>query len=179
MNPQAVFDKFLLKDDMEGAFNWVTEKLAWDPESIHLRGMTAFAFRLNDQFRMARMMAEDVLKEDPKEEWALATVFSTIDNMEAAFEQFSFFDENGFCLSHDWIGRFYCLGKKDEARKVIYCLSRFGSPKQKALLSEEWLVEGPPVEFGENQLEMEFEKIPSPFGKMKNRKNFKRNSGGA
>ena len=168
MDPQMVFDKYLMRDDMDGAFNWVTEKLAWNPDSFPLRGMTAFAFRLNKQYAMAHVMAEEVLKEDPGNEWALATVFSTTNRLDPLFNQFSFFDDKGFRLGHDWIGRFHCLGEADEARKVIYCISRFGSPQQKALLSEDWLVDGPPVEFGNNQLEMKFDKTPSPFGKIKN-----------
>lgn len=167
MDPRAVFDKFLLQEDMEGAFNWVTEKLAWDPESIHLRGMTAFAFRLNNQYWVARVMAEEVLKEDPCEEWALATVFSTTNNLDLLFTQFSFFNEGSFRLSHDWIGRFHCLKQEDEARKLIYCLSRYGSPLQKVELSEDWLVSKGIQEYGEKQLELVLESKDDELGKSK------------
>ena len=67
MEPQAVFDKFLRQKDIDGAFNYVADKLAWDPESVHLRGMTAFSFRLREQYAMARFLAEEVLKDEPGE----------------------------------------------------------------------------------------------------------------
>lgn len=155
MEPQSVFDKFLRQKDIDGAFNYVADKLAWDPESVHLRGMTAFSFRLREQYAMARFLAEEVLKEEPGEEWALATVFSTTNNLDAAFAQFSFFKEKDFRLSPVWIARFKCLGQPDEARKMIYCLSRYGSPRQKAQLSEDWLVNKVSEKSDDKQLELE------------------------
>jgi hypothetical protein len=154
MDPQEVFDKFLRHKDIDAAFNYVAEKLAWDPESIHLRGMTAFSFRLREQYAMARFLAEEVLKEEPGEEWALATVFSTTNNLDVAFAQFSFFKEKEFRLSPVWIARFKCLGQPDEARKMIYCLSRYGSPRQKAQLSEDWLVNKVSEKPDDKQLEL-------------------------
>jgi hypothetical protein len=140
MNPQRIFDGYLLKKDTEGAFEWVMEKLAWDPESSDLLGMGSFAFYLLDDNRMAGSLAMDALRKDPDNEWALATIFATTYRLDDVLSRFHFHTDEGFCLGPTWLWRFTALGHPEEARQLAYCLSRYGSPRQKVLLSEDWLV---------------------------------------
>jgi hypothetical protein len=161
MDPRDVFDDFLKKGDKGGAFDWVMEKLAWDPDSTVLLGISAFAFFLHNQSDMAYRIAEDVLKEDPENEWALATIFACTYRLESKLDLLGFHAETGFRLDHQWIRRFACADKKEESRKVVYCLSRYGSPDQRAQLSENWLVGKVPAPMLTGQLELDLGVIPS------------------
>lgn len=159
MDPQKVFEGYLKKGNKEGAFEWAMERLAWDPESLLIRGMAAFAFYLYDENCTARDMAVEVLQKDPDNEWALAALFAASWHFETVLSQYGFHTEDGFRLGHDWIERFTCLGQDDEARKVTYCLARYGSPLQKAILSEDWLVEEAKTSVSTAQLEFDLKEI--------------------
>ena len=138
-------------------FRSVMEKLAWDPDSSLLLGMGALAFFLLGDNCTARTMAQEVLKEEPENEWALATLLAIHYRIDNVLAEYDFFGPEGFRLDHLWIARFTRLGKTDEARKVVYCLSRFGSPLQKVKLSEDWLVSKEIEEYDEKQLELVLE----------------------
>jgi hypothetical protein len=168
MDPQKIFDSFLLKKDKEGAFEWVMEKLAWDPESSDLLGMGAFAFFLLNDSQMASCLALDALRKDPDNLWALAAVFGTTYRLEEVLSRFHFHTDKGFALGYTWIARFYVFGKHEELRQLVYCLSRYGSPLQKAKLSEDWLVnDRVPTAFKE-QLELDLpETVKTQHGKNK------------
>jgi len=154
MDYEAIFDGYLKKGDKERAFYWVMEKVSWNPDSVRLRGMSAFAMRIFDQRWLARSLAEELLAEEPNEEWALATLFSSVWRLEDSLIKYRFAGEWGFSLGHEWIDRFKWVKQEEDVRNVIFCLARYGSPNQKAVLSEKWLAGGNERYGDEEQMEL-------------------------
>lgn len=138
MGLSETFDKVLLRGDKNEIFAWAIDRLAWHAESPEANGIASFAFYVAGNRWIAREIAEETLREDPVQEWALAVVLgdASLKNVEKRGELFV---DGGFCLGPEWIARFFALGCEMESRKVAYCLARFGSPAQRAELSENWL----------------------------------------
>jgi hypothetical protein len=132
------FDKLLQKGDKDEIFAWAMDRLAWRWENTEAQGIAAFAFYVAGNHWMAREVAEEVLREDPTQEWALAVVFAGA-TLKEVQKRKEFVGEDGFHLGMEWIARFSAFDDEAESKKVLYCMARYGSGEQRAQLSEDWL----------------------------------------
>jgi hypothetical protein len=164
MNLTSQFEEILGKKDNDTMFKWIMEKLLLNPDSVELRGMAAFAFLVLDKTWVAREMAETVLKENPDETWSLAALFGSY-RYDDVTRNARFFEDEFFKLGPEWIPRFAKAFHDQTAEKLIYCLTLYGTPAQKFLLLENYLVTpaDPPL----GQLSLPIENLPKEQKKRK------------